>query len=199
MISENIYPINCHSKADKEALLKQKGIVIWLMGLSGAGKSTLGTHLAERLYQKGFLTQCLDGDNLRSGLNKNLGFSEDDRLENIRRAAEVAKILADSGVIVIASFICPTHKTQKMVREIIGNQDFIEIFVNCPLEVCEQRDVKGLYAKARAGIIKDFTGIDSPFEAPIRPDFVIETHTENLESSLQKVYDFISPYIFYAS
>jgi adenylylsulfate kinase len=194
MLTKDIYPVETLGREQKESLLQQKARVIWLMGLSGAGKSTLALHLEQALYQKGFLTQILDGDNLRNGLNNNLGFSEQDRLENIRRAAEVAKLFVNCGIVVIASFICPTHATQAMVRQIVG-EDFIEIFVDCPLEVCEQRDVKGLYAKARAGLIKNFTGIDSPFEPPQFPDLVVKTHLLSLEECIKKIQEFVLPKI----
>jgi adenylylsulfate kinase len=194
MITNEIYPTTTLERPEKETLLNQKACVIWLMGLSGAGKSTLSHHLAQRLHQEGFLTQSLDGDNLRTGLNNNLGFSEADRLENIRRVAEVAKLFLNCGIVVIASFICPTQATQNMVRNIVG-ADFVEVFVNCPLEVCEARDVKGLYAKARAGIIKDFTGIDSPFEAPKSPELMINTHLNSLEECIQQIYQFVLPKI----
>ena len=191
---KEIYPVETLCRMQKEALLKQKARVIWLMGLSGAGKSTLATHLEKSLYHEGFLTQSLDGDNLREGLNNNLGFSEQDRLENIRRAAEVAKLFVNCGIVVIASFICPTRATQAMVRQIIG-EDFIEIFVDCPLEICEKRDVKGLYAKARAGILKNFTGIDSPFEAPTSPDLTIRTHLLSLEECIEEIRGEVLPKI----
>ena len=194
MNTKEIYPIDTLCRLQKETLLKQKARVIWLMGLSGAGKSTLATHLEKTLYEKGFLTQSLDGDNLRGGLNNNLGFTEEDRLENIRRAAEVAKLFVNCGIIVIASFICPTLSTQAMVRKIVG-EDFIEVFVDCPLEVCEQRDVKGLYAKARAGQLKNFTGIDSPFETPQNPDLIVKTHLLSIKQCLEKVQEFVLPKI----
>lgn len=194
MITKEIYPIEILGREQKEALLKQKARVIWLMGLSGAGKSTLAIHLESSLHQKGFLTQSLDGDNLRSGLNNNLGFTEEDRLENIRRAAEVAKLFVNCGIIVIASFICPTQATQAMVRNIVG-EDFIEIFVDCPLEICEARDVKGLYAKARAGILKNFTGIDSPFEPPQNPDLTIKTNLSDINQCVEQLQEFILPKI----
>ncbi|GAB4126475.1 MAG: adenylyl-sulfate kinase [Raineya sp.] len=194
MISKEIYPITTLCRYQKEKLLRQKARVVWLMGLSGAGKSTLALHLEKSLYAKGFLTQSLDGDNLRGGLNNNLGFSEEDRLENIRRAAEVAKLFVNCGVIVIASFICPTQNTQAMVRKIVG-EDFIEVFVDCPLEICEQRDVKGLYAKARAGHLKNFTGIDSPFEAPENPDLIVKTHLLSVKECIEQIQNFVMPKI----
>lgn len=194
MTTKDIYPVEILCRLQKETLLKQKARVIWLMGLSGAGKSTLAAHLEKSLHHKGFLTQSLDGDNLRGGLNNNLGFSEQDRLENIRRVAEVAKLFVNCGIVVIASFICPTQATQTMVRQILG-EDFIEIFVDCPLEVCEERDVKGLYAKARAGILKNFTGIDSPFEIPQNPDLTIKTHLSSLEQCVETIQEFVLPKI----
>lgn len=194
MVVREIYPIETLGRLQKEQLLRQRARIIWLMGLSGAGKSTLSIHLEKELHQKGFLTQTLDGDNLREGLNNNLGFSEEDRLENIRRAAEVAKLFVNCGIVVIASFICPTRSIQAMVRKIAG-EDFIEVFVDCPLEVCEQRDVKGLYAKARAGQLKNFTGIDSPFEAPESPDLVIKTHIKPLDECVEILQNFVLPKI----
>lgn len=194
MTTTEIFPTEFLQRSHKEALLEQKAKVIWFLGLSGAGKSELALLLEKKLYEKGFLTQVLDGDNLRSGLNNNLGFSEADRKENIRRAAEVAKILMNCGIIVIASFISPTNEIQKLVRDIVG-EDFIEIFLDCPLEVCEQRDVKGLYAKARAGLIKNFTGIDSPFEKPLNPDLVLYTHLQSKEECLEQILDLILPKI----
>jgi len=192
--TKEIYPIEPLCRFQKEALLKQKARVIWLMGLSGSGKSTLATHLEKKLLCKGFLTQRLDGDSLRGGLNNNLGFSEEDRIENIRRAAEVAKLFVNCGIIVIASFICPTHNTQAMVRTIVG-EDFIEVFVDCPLEICEQRDVKGLYAKARAGQLKNFTGIDSPFQVPHNPDITIQTSLMPPEQCIEQIQEFVLPKI----
>ncbi len=150
------------SRHDKEKLLRQKATVLWLVGLSGSGKSTLAKALEQALHERGFLTYLLDGDNLRSGLNKNVGFSEEDRLENIRRAAEAARLMLEGGLITICSFISPTASTRNMARVIIGKHDFYEIYVNAPLETCEERDVKGLYAKARQGEILNFTGVSAP-------------------------------------
>lgn len=165
---ENIHPIfeRTLDRASKEQLLNQKGGVFWLYGLSGAGKSTLATALEKQLHEEGFMTQLLDGDNIRTGLNNNLGFSDEDRLENIRRIAEVAKLFAQAGVVTITSFITPKRALRALARDIIGKEDFHEIFVTCSFETCERRDVKGLYAKAKAGEIKHFTGKDSSFEAP---------------------------------
>jgi len=180
---ENIFPIfdTLLSLGDKERLLNQRSLVVWLVGLSGSGKSTLARGLENALYQRGYLTKLLDGDNLRSGLNNNLSFTESDRLENIRRAAEVSKLFVDCGVITICSLISPTQEVRDMAVRIIGSARYFEVFVNCPLEVCESRDVKGLYKRARAGEIRDFTGIDAPFEAPETPDLEIRTDRDTLE------------------
>lgn len=182
---EDIHPIFNQSlrTSHKESLLNQKGIVIWMIGLSGSGKSTLATGLENRLHKKGFHTMLLDGDNLRTGLNNNLGFTQEERLENIRRAAETSKLFANNGTVTICSFISPTQEIRKMAKEIVGDK-YYEVFVNCPLEICEQRDVKGLYAKARSGEIKNFTGIDSPFESPKNPSLEIRTDQMSLEASL---------------
>ncbi len=179
----NIYPIfdTIIQTAQKEQLLKQKGVVVWMVGLSGSGKSTLARALENTLHEQGMLTELLDGDNLRTGVNNNLGFSEEDRKENIRRAAEVSKLFAHCGIITICSLISPTEEIRKMAREIIGDERYVEVFIDCPIEVCEQRDVKGLYAKARRGEIKDFTGIDSPFEAPAAPSVKLETHKKSID------------------
>ncbi len=188
---ENIHPIfdQILNQSDKEKLLNQKGIVIWLVGLSGSGKSTLAKAFESHLHQKGHLTQILDGDNLRTGLNNNLAFTAVDRKENIRRVAEVAKLFANCGVVTICSFISPTEEIRTMAREIIGETQYYEVFVSCSLEACEKRDVKGLYAKARSGEIKNFTGIDAPFENPENPSLIIKTDTEDLENCLQKMID----------
>lgn len=186
---KNIYPIfhKSLSSDDKEQLLRQRGIVIWMIGLSGSGKSTLATGLENRLHENGFHTMLLDGDNLRVGLNNNLGFSESDRKENIRRAAEAAKLFSENGTVTICSFISPTQEIRNAAKAIL-NEHYCEVFVSCPLEVCEARDVKGLYAKARKGEIKNFTGIDSPFENPETPDILLETDKMNLNESLDKLY-----------
>ena len=185
------------TRADKEKLIGQKSRVIWLTGLSGSGKSSIAQSLEKQLNEMDFLTQVLDGDNVRTGINNNLGFSEADRTENIRRIAEVSKLFLNAGVITINTFVSPTNAIRKQARKIIGDDDFLEIYVNCPLEVCEKRDVKGLYAKARAGEIPDFTGVSSPFEAPENPDFEIKTDFYNLEESTEFVLKFILPKILY--
>ena len=186
---ENIHPIfdSILRLEDKEKLLRQRSLVIWMVGLSGSGKSTLARALENRLHGEGYYTVLLDGDNLRTGINNNLGFTEEEREENIRRAAEVSKLFAHNGTITICSLISPSNKIREMSRKIIGDKYF-EVFVDCPLEVCEQRDVKGLYAKARRGEIKNFTGIDSPFETPENSELVINTDQDTLEESLEKLW-----------
>lgn len=182
-------------RGDKEALLKQRGLVIWFIGLSGSGKSTLANGLENYLYSKGYITTLLDGDNLRTGINRNLGFSEEERTENIRRAAHVSKLFLESGIVTLCSLISPTEKIRSMAKEIIGRESYVEVFVNCPLETCEKRDVKGLYAKARRGEIHNFTGISSPFEQPVDPDIELRTDQYELEESLKKLAEFIEPKI----
>lgn len=183
----NIYPIfdQMLSREDKEALLGQKGVMLWFTGLSGSGKSTVAVALERELHRRGRLCRILDGDNIRTGINANLGFSEADRKENIRRIAEVSKLFVDTGIITIAAFISPTEEMRQMAAEIIGRNDFKEIYISTPLEECERRDVKGLYAKARLGEIKNFTGISAPFEAPMNPDLSIDTSAVSLEESVR--------------
>jgi adenylylsulfate kinase len=197
-MSEHIHPIfdSILSRQDKEKLLRQRACVIWMVGLSGSGKSTLAKGLESTLHEKGYLTALLDGDNLRSGINNNLGFSEEDRYENIRRAAETSKLLASNGLVTICSLISPTNKIRSMASNILGDL-YAEIHINCPVEVCEQRDVKGLYAKARRGEIKNFTGIDAPFEIPENPALRIDTAKNDLESSLNELLSFVLPRINY--
>ena len=196
---ENIYPIydTILTRKDKEALLKQKSLVIWMVGLSGSGKSTLARGLENSLKEKGYLTQLLDGDNLRVGVNKNLGFSEDERIENIRRAAEVSKLFMNCGIITICSFITPTRKIRHLACDIIGEENYFEVYVNCPLEICEKRDVKGLYARARAGEIQDFTGLDAPFEAPDDPGIEIRTDINDIATSLDMLVETVVKKIIY--
>ncbi len=167
---------------------------LWFTGLSGSGKSTIANTVEQLLFNVGFATYTLDGDNIRKGLNKDLTFTEKDRIENIRRIGEVAALMCDAGLIVLAAFVSPFHNDRQMVRETIG-KNFIEIFVDTPLEVCEQRDVKGLYKKARKGEISNFTGISSPFEAPTHPDLRIETIKHSADEAAQLVVDFIIPKI----
>ena len=167
--------------------------VIWLVGLSGSGKSTLAGNIEAILHQKGYKTYLLDGDNVRLGLNNDLGFSSKDRTENIRRIAEVARLFNEAGIIVLSAFISPLAADRAQARRLIGSENFIEIFIDCPLHVCEKRDVKGLYAKARKGLIPNFTGIDAPFENPKQPDLTVNTETDPPELSLKKLLDFIEP------
>lgn len=179
----------------KEKKLDQKAKVIWLTGLSGSGKSTLAHLLEKKLFAENFATALLDGDNIRSGLNQNLTFSAEDRIENIRRIAEVAKLMHENGIITIASFISPLQKMRALAKDIIGQENFIEVFVDTPLEVCEERDVKGLYAKARSGKISNFTGISAPYEAPENADITIETKDKNTEDCLTFLFNQIEPQI----
>lgn len=197
--SENIYPVfdQIMKRKDKERLLKQRSKVIWCTGLSGAGKTTLAKNIENSLHHLGYLSQVLDGDNIRAGINNNLGFSAEDRKENIRRIAEVSSLLIESGMITINSFISPTHEIRRMAMDIIGKENFIEIYVEAPLEVCEKRDPKGLYKKARKGEIHNFTGVDAPFEAPDNPDIVINTHQYSVEECLDQAMKHIIPEIEY--
>ncbi|MDF1575706.1 MAG: adenylyl-sulfate kinase [Bacteroidales bacterium] len=189
-MAENIYPVfdRIYDRKVKEEILRQSARVIWFTGLSGSGKTTLSANLEKELFFRRFFCQVLDGDNIRIGINNNLGFSAEDRLENIRRIAEVSKLLINTGMITLCSFISPTEEIRKMARDIIGKEDFIEIFLNPPLEVCEQRDTKGLYKRARAGEIKDFTGISSPFEIPKNPDLVIDTSVTSIKDSVDLIF-----------
>jgi adenylylsulfate kinase len=171
------------SRESKEKLLGQKGLVIWLYGISGSGKSTIANAAEKVLHKQGRMTTILDGDNLRTGVNKNLGFSDDDRRENIRRAAHVARIFANQGIITFVSVITPRHELRDLARDTIGD-DYFEVFVNASYELCEERDVKGLYAKAALGEIKNFTGKDSAFEEPVAPDLVIDTAGQSVEDSV---------------
>lgn len=197
--STEIHPVfdQILKREDKEKLLNQRSKVIWCTGLSGAGKTTLAKNLEKALHLKKHLAQVLDGDNIRTGINNNLGFTEEDRIENIRRIAEVSKLLIESGVITINSFISPTTEIRHMARDIIGKDNFIEIYVNAPLSKCEERDTKGLYKKAREGKIKNFTGIDSPFEPPEDPDVEVNTDILDMKQSLEKALDYILPKIEY--
>ena len=196
MEEENrIYPIfdKMLSRKDKESLLNQRSVMIWFTGLSGSGKSTIAIALERELQKRGLLCQILDGDNIRSGINNNLGFSADDRKENIRRIAEVGKLFVHTGIITIAAFISPNNELREMAADIIGMDDFMEIYVSTPLEECERRDVKGLYAKARKGEIKNFTGISAPFEAPNHPALSLDTSKLSLEESINQLLKLILP------
>lgn len=197
--SRNLHPVGdtLAVRREKEKRLRQHARVIWFTGLSGAGKTTLALRLEKELSARGFLVQVLDGDNIRTGINNNLGFSEEERNENIRRIAEVSKLFLNCGIITINAFISPTENMRRIATDIIGRTDFIEVYANAPLDVCENRDVKGLYARARRGEIPDFTGITSPFEIPEGRDIEIRTDKLTVEESLHKLLEFILPKITY--
>jgi adenylylsulfate kinase len=184
-------------RADKEGLLNQHSKVIWLTGLSGSGKTSIAVWLEQKLNENGYLTQVLDGDNVRTGINNNLAFTEEDRLENIRRISEVSKLFLNCGIITINSFVSPTEDVRDLAKEIIGDDDFLEVYINTSLEECEKRDVKGLYKKARKGEIPNFTGISAPFEAPKNPALIIETEKNTIEQSGEILYRFVLDKIRY--
>lgn len=196
-MAENIHPIfdQLVSREEKENFLNQHAKLIWFTGLSGSGKSTIAKGVERELFKQGFFVQVLDGDNVRTGICNNLSFTDTDRKENIRRIAEVAKLFVEAGVITICSFVSPTQSIRKIAEDIVGTQDHISVFIDTPLEVCEKRDVKGLYKKARAGQIKDFTGIDAPFERPSNPNLIVKTENQAIEDSIQVVLDYILPLI----
>ena len=193
----HIYPIfdRMMSRTDKEQLLHQRGLMVWFTGLSGSGKSTLAVALERELHRRGILCRILDGDNIRSGINNNLGFSAEDRIENIRRIAEVGKLFVDTGIVTLAAFISPSIAIREMAARIVGEQDFVEVHVSTPLSECEQRDVKGLYAKARKGEISHFTGISAPFEAPLHPALSLDTSTLSVEQSVAQLLALVLPKI----
>jgi adenylylsulfate kinase len=175
------------NREDRQRLNGHRGCTVWLTGLSGAGKSTIAVDLEKRLLERGVRTYILDGDNVRHGLNKNLGFSPEDRTENIRRIGEVAKLFTDAGMVALTAFISPYRADRDQVRGLMAAGDFIEVFVDCPVDVCEQRDVKGLYKKARAGEIKEFTGVSAPYEAPLRPELALDTSAQGVEESAKQI------------
>lgn len=193
----HIYPVSDRmlSRKDKEELLHQRGLMVWFTGLSGSGKSTVAIALERELHRRGILCRILDGDNIRCGINNNLGFSEADRVENIRRIAEVSKLFVDTGIVTLAAFISPSNDIREMAARIIGKDDFLEVYVSTPLEECERRDVKGLYAKARRGEIKNFTGISAPFEAPLHPALTLDTSVLGVEESVSRLLALILPKI----
>lgn len=197
MTVEHIHPSfdKILSRKDKEQILNQRAVVIWFTGLSGSGKTSIAVGLEKALKDNKILTQILDGDNVRAGINNNLGFSEEDRTENIRRIAEVSKLFLNCGIVTINCFVSPTREMRQKARDIIGKNNFVEVFVNTPLEVCESRDVKGLYEKARKGEIKNFTGVHDPYEAPEKAELEIKTENITLEESIQKALDFALPLI----
>lgn len=196
-MSNNIHPIfdQLVSREEKESFLNQHSKLIWLTGLSGSGKSTIAKGLEKALFKRGFYVQVLDGDNIRTGICNNLGFTVEDRSENIRRISEVAKLFIEAGVVTICSFVSPTQQIRKIAQQIIGDDDHVGVFIDAPIEICEKRDVKGLYKKARAGEIKNFTGIDSPFERPDDPNLIIETADQTIEESVEQVLQFVLPLI----
>lgn len=193
----HIYPVfeRIIPRGEKERKLNQKSIVIWFTGLSGSGKTTLAEALERNLFERGFLTQILDGDNIRSGINNNLTFTPEDRRENIRRIAEVSKLFLNCGVITLCAFVSPTERTRHIVRDIVGPENFFEVFVSTPLEVCEQRDVKGLYKKAREGKIPNFTGISAPFEIPEDANISIDTTNKTVEECIEELLEKVLPLI----
>ena len=193
MADKIIYPIfdKMLSREEKEQLLHQRGIMIWMTGLSGSGKSTVAIGVERELHRRGILCRILDGDNIRAGINSNLGFSAEDRRENIRRIAEIGKLFVDTGIVTIACFVSPTTELRKMARQIIGEKDFREVYIATPIEECERRDVKGLYARARRGEVKDFTGISAPFEAPTHPDLSLDTSQMTLKQEVDAVVELV--------
>ena len=193
-MKENIIRHNYQvSKLQRQKLLNQNSLLLWFTGLSGSGKSTIANALEHKLHQEGVKTYALDGDNIRKGINNDLTFSPEDRKENIRRIAEVANLMVDAGVVILAAFVSPYKKDRENIARIVGNDNFVEIFVNTSIEECEKRDVKGLYKKARAGEIKDFTGVNAPYEAPENPAVEIVTDGLSIEECVSKIYDRIKP------
>ena len=179
------------SRQEREKMLGQRGVMVWFTGLSGSGKSTVALGVERELHRRGILCRILDGDNIRAGINSNLGFSPEDRRENIRRIAEVGKLFVDTGVVTLACFVSPTEEIRRMARQIVGADDFKEVFVSTPIEECERRDVKGLYARARRGEVKEFTGVSAPFEAPQHPALSIDTSVLPLEESIARVVEMV--------
>ena len=196
-MAEHIHPIfdRLLTPADFEKRLGQRGVVLWFTGLSGSGKSTVAVQVERRLFEEGFLPKVLDGDNIRTGINNNLSFSEADRMENIRRIAEVSRLFIQSGIICINSFISPKRAMRELARQIVGSGQFIEVYINAPIAVCEERDVKGLYQKARQGLIKDFTGIDDVYEAPEAPEIEIHTDLVGVNEGVEQILDYLRPRI----
>ena len=192
-MADNIYPVfdRIYDRKVKEEILRQNARVIWFTGLSGSGKTTLAANLEKELFFRRFFCQVLDGDNIRAGINNNLGFGDEDRLENIRRISEVSKLLVNAGIITICSFISPTNEIRELARNIIGTNDFIEVYLSTPLDVCEKRDTKGLYKRARAGEINDFTGISAPFDVPACPDIELDTSKYSVRECVDRIFDTI--------
>jgi adenylylsulfate kinase len=190
--ASNIHPVFSQllQRADKESLLKQKALCIWMTGLSGSGNTTIAKGLEKKLHEQGIMSVVLDGDNIRSGINNNLGFNEEDRIENIRRIAEVTKLFLNSGIVTINCFVSPTKEIRNLAKQIIGEHDFQEVYINASFDECARRDVKGLYEKALKGEIKDFTGLDAPFEAPEHPALEIKTEQQSMEESIDTIYHY---------
>lgn len=196
---KNLKPLSDNNsvKKIKEAFLHQRAVIVWMCGLSGSGKSTIANGLETELLNRKYFCQVLDGDKIRAGLNKDLGFSADDRKENLRRLAEVSKLFLDTGIIAINAFISPTIESRELAKAVAGSKNFIEVYINASLEVCEKRDTKGLYAKARKGLISDFTGISAVFEPPLSPDIEIRTDQLSVDESVTKLLNYILPKIEY--
>jgi adenylylsulfate kinase len=193
-MKKNIIPHNYQiSVKDRQGLNKHNSFLLWFTGLSGSGKSTIANVVEQKLFQQGIKTYTLDGDNIRKGINNDLTFSPKDRTENIRRIAEVANLMVDAGLVTIAAFVSPYKKDRENIKSIVKDVNFVEIFVNTSVEECERRDVKGLYKKARAGEIKNMTGISAPYEAPENPDIEIKTENESIEAAAQRIVDYITP------
>jgi len=193
---KNIVRHDFHLDRQRRAQHKgHKGLVIWFTGLSGSGKSTLANALEQRLHQEGIHTYTLDGDNIRMGLNGDLGFAPEDRTENIRRIGHVADLMCDAGLVVLSAFVSPYRQDRNAIKDIVGPNDFVEVFVDTPLEVCEARDVKGLYAKAREGLIKDFTGVNAPYEAPLTADLVLDTSIVDIDKATQQLSALVAQHI----
>ena len=190
---KNLFPHKHFVSAElRKKLINQKPILIWLSGISGSGKSTIANELEKKLYENNFLSYLLDGDNIRIGLNKDLGFTDDDRKENIRRISEVSRLMLDAGLIVITAFISPFKEERQLAKSLVLEENYFLVHVDCSVEKCEERDVKGLYKKARAGEIKNFTGIDSPYEVPENPNLIVNTEKENVDESVEKIFNAIN-------
>ncbi len=189
---KNLFPHKHFVSAElRKKLTNQKPILIWLSGISGSGKSTIANELEKKLYENNFLSYLLDGDNIRIGLNKDLGFTDDDRKENIRRISEVSRLMLDAGLIVITAFISPFKEERQLAKSLVLEENYFLVHVDCSVEKCEERDVKGLYKKARAGEIKNFTGIDSPYEVPENPNLIVNTEKESVDESVKKIFNAI--------
>ncbi len=194
MSDTNIFAqIHDITRKERNNLTGNNSFVIWFTGLSGSGKSTLANNLEKKLMSEGILTYILDGDNIRGGLNKDLDFSETGRVENIRRIGEVAKLMTEAGIVVLTAFISPFKEDRNTVRKLLKDGEFVEIYVKCDLTTCEERDVKGLYSKARDGKIKNFTGIDSPYEEPENPEITVDTSSMDINDCIEKIYSYIEP------